>query len=206
MCVNNRHFGAYTHRIPFKKINAIEVKGDVKEVAIDQIYRECYPDVPIPNIMTEEISSDDASLPVPYIVKIPGGFTRKSIHIVARVKMLPHSITINLQQKHYAWPHPTIPLHINPRFHGGKHIVCRNSWSNGKWLKEERTDVSARDLCPGKIFKMIITADAESYSIQINDMLFAEFNYRCDPKIVDTLNIFGDLMLKKVWIEEKKFN
>jgi hypothetical protein len=53
---------------------------------------------------------------------------------------------------------------------------------------------------------MIITADAESYQIKINDLLFAEFNHRFDPKIVDTLNIFGDLLLKKVWIEEKKFN
>lgn len=205
MSVNNRHFGAYTHRVPFKKINAIEVKGDVKEVAIDQMFRDYYPEISIPNIMTEEVNND-SSLPVPYLVNIPDGFKNKSIHIIAKVKMLPHSITINLQQKHYAWPHPTIPLHINPRFHGGKHIVCRNSWANGKWMKEERTDVSARDLCPGKVFKMVITADAESYQIKINDLLFAEFNYRCDPKIADTLNIFGDLLLKKVWIEKKKFD
>lgn len=207
MSVNNRHFGAFPHRIPYKKINAIEVKGDVKEVQIDQLYRECYPDAPIPNIMTEEATNDDASLPVPYTVNIPSKFTtRKSIHIHAKVKMLPHSITINLQQKHYAWPHPVIALHINPRFSSGHHIVCRNSWANGKWMKEERTEVSARDLCPGKVFKMTITADFEGYVIQINGQLFAEFKYRCDPQIVDTLDIFGDLTLKKVWIEEKKFD
>ena len=118
--------------------------------------------------------------------------------------MLPHSITINLQQTKCAWPHPLIPLHINPRFHGGKHIVCRNTWANGHWMKEERTDAS-RDLCPGKTFKMTIFSDFESYQIYINDQIFAEYNYRCDPNLVDTLNIFGDITLKKVWIEDIKF-
>lgn len=205
--INSRHFGAYAHRIPYKKINAIEVKGDVKEVAIDQLHRDFYPDLTIPNIFTEEPGDDEKLLPVPYIVNIPGCFKRnKSIHILAKVKMLPHSITINLQQKPYAWPHPIIPLHINPRFHGGHHVICRNSWANGKWLKEERTDVSSFTMCPGKTFKMVIECEGELYRIHINGQMFGEFNFRCDPNIVDTLNIFGDLVLKKVWIEDKKFD
>lgn len=205
--VNNRHFGAYTHRIPMKKINAIEVKGDVKEVSIDQLHRDRYPEVPISNILTEEPARDDLKLEVPYVVNIPGNFKRhKSIHIVARVKMLPHSITINLQENSYDWPHPIIPLHINPRFHGGHHVVCRNSWINGRWQKEERTDVPALFLCPGKVFKLIIECSFECYRILINDHIFGEFYFRCDPEIVKTLKIFGDIVLMKVWIEEKKFD
>lgn len=204
--VNGRHFAAFAHRIPYKKINAIEVKGDVKEVAIEQLVRDHYPDVPVSNISTEPPQTD-LKLGVPYIVNIPCGFTRnKSIHIVGRVKMLPHSITINLQHKPYVWPHPIILLHINPRFHGGHHVICRNSWTNGRWQKEERTDVSSAVLCPGKTFKMVIECDYESYKIYLNEQLFGEFNFRCEPSLGDTLNIYGDLVLKKVWIEEKKFD
>jgi hypothetical protein len=182
------------------------VKGDVKEVAIDKLVRECYPDISVPNIFTEE-PSDDLKLTVPYLVNIPDAFTRnKSIHILARVKMLPNSITINLQHKHYAWPHAIIPLHINPRFTSGHHVICRNTWTNGKWLKEERTDVSSHTLCPGKVFKLVIECEAELYRLNFNGQLFGEFNFRCDPSIVDTLNIFGDLVLMKVWIEDKKFD
>jgi hypothetical protein len=58
MSINNRHFGVYEHRVSFKKINAIEVKGDVKEVAIDQLYRDKYPDMPIPEILLQEPSGE----------------------------------------------------------------------------------------------------------------------------------------------------
>lgn len=206
LSVNNYLFGEYRHRISYKKINAIEVKGDVKEVEINQIYRERYPEEQISNISSAEQETEGNIFKVPYIAHIAGGFTRnKSIHILARVKMLPHSITINLQQKPFFWPHPTIACHINPRFSGGKHMICRNTWSNGRWQKEERTD-SAKDLMPGKTFKMIITCDFESYQIHLNDQFFAEYRFRCDPCIVDTLNIFGDIVLKKVWLETKNFN
>ena len=208
MSVNGRHFGSYEHRIPYRKINAIEVKGDVKEVAIDQLYREFYPQVPIENVPSEISANDSGFMVVPYIAKIPGGFTRnKTLHIVGKVKLLPHSITINLQEKAYCWPQPVIPLHINPRFsnQGGHHIICRNSWMNGKWMKEERTDLQAKDLSPGKFFEMKIEVGFESYSIHVNGQFFAEFSFRCDPSIVDTVRIFGDICLKNIWVDSKTF-
>lgn len=84
-------------------------------------------------------------------------------------------------------------------------MSCRNSWSHGKWGKEERTD-SSRDMIPGKLFKMTIFCDFESYQIYLNDHLFAEYRFRVDTHIIDTLSIFGDLVLKKVWIETKSFD
>lgn len=126
MAVNGKHFGAYTHRVPYRKINAIEVKGDVKDVTIDQMYRDAYPQVPIENVASEELSVNSKFMTVPFLGNIPGGFTKnKIIHIFGKVKMLPHSITINLQEKPYFWPHPVIALHLNPRFsnQGGHHIV-----------------------------------------------------------------------------------
>lgn len=209
MSVNGRHFGAFAHRVPFKKINAIEVKGDVKEVAIDQLYRDTYPQVPIENVPSDPPSIDSKFMAVPYIGQIDGGFTKnKTIHIYGKVKMLPHSITINLQEKPHFWPHPVIALHINPRFSniGGQHIVCRNSWVNGRWLKEERTDLQAQDLAPGKYFKMTIECSFENYIIYVNDKFFAEYSFRCATEIIDTVNIFGDICLKKIWIEDKKFD
>lgn len=116
LSINNRHFGSFAHRVPYRKVNGIEVKGDVKQVAIDQVFRERYPEVPIQNIMTQDMLNDDYKFVVPYIANISGSFTRnKSIHIIGRVKLLPHSITINLQQTPYFWPHPSkfISTHEN---------------------------------------------------------------------------------------------
>lgn len=209
MGVNGRHFGAFAHRVPFRKINGIEVKGDVKDVAIDQMYRDTYPQVPIENVPSIEPADGSKFMTVPYLANIPGKFTKnKTIHIYGKVKMLPHSITINLQEKPYFWPHPVIALHINPRFsnQGGQHLVCRNSWMNGKWLKEERTELQAKDLSPGKFFKMSIECSFESYTIFINGRFFAEYAFRCDHSIIDTVNIFGDICLRKIWFEDKKFD
>lgn len=209
MGVNGKHFGAYAHRVPYRKISTIEVRGDVKEIAIDQLYRDSYPQVPIENVPSLEPSRESKFIAVPYMGHIPGGFSKnKIIHVYGKVKMLPHSITINLQERPFFWPHPVIPLHINPRFsnQGGHHIICRNSWVNGRWLKEERTDLHAKDLSPGQFFTMTIECSFEGYVIHVNEKFFAEYSFRCEPNIVDTINIFGDICLKKVWIEQKSFN
>lgn len=174
------------------------------------MFRDSYPQVPIEDVpCTGELSSDSKFIAVPYMGKIPGGFVKnKTIHIYGKVKMLPHSITINLQEKPFFWPHPVIALHLNPRFsnQGGHHIVCRNTWVNGRWLKEERTDLIAKDLSPGKFFKISIECGFESYIININDRFFAEYPFRCESSIVDSVNIFGDICLKRIWVEEKSFN
>uniref|UniRef100_A0AAG5D848 Galectin n=1 Tax=Anopheles atroparvus TaxID=41427 RepID=A0AAG5D848_ANOAO len=39
ICVNGRHFNAFKHRLPYKKITTLEVKGDVRDVAVDQCVR-----------------------------------------------------------------------------------------------------------------------------------------------------------------------
>ena len=102
--------------------------------------------------------------------------------------MLPHSFTINLQQGSSIWPHPIIPLHLNPRFahQGGRHVICRNSWTNGKWGKEERIESQA-DFMPGKNFDLAIACQDQSYQIYLNGMFIADYPFRCDGKLVDTV-------------------
>lgn len=73
-------------------------------------------------------------------------------------------------------------------------------------MKEERTDLQAKDLSPGKFFKITIECGFEGYTIHVNERFFAEYPFRCEPNIVDTVNIFGDIVLKKLRVEEKKFN
>ena len=54
---------------------------------------------------------------MPYCGRFEECFTSgKEIHVIERVKVLPHSFFINLQDSSLVWPHPNIPLHLNPRF------------------------------------------------------------------------------------------
>lgn len=47
---------------------------------------------------------------------------------------------VNLQKGKTIYPHPVIPLHLNPRFLYGSNApyVVMNCWNNGAWSHEER--------------------------------------------------------------------
>jgi hypothetical protein len=126
----------------------------------------------------------------------------KHLHIRGRIKLLPHSFYINLQSSAYVYPHPDILFHFNPRFGkvGGKHIICRNSWANGKWDKEERSE-NQTDFMPGRDFHLIISCADSAYQVYLNEKLIAEFQFRLDPKTADTVYIQGDIKVYDVFLE-----
>ena len=124
------------------------------------------------------------------------------LHIYGQVKILPHSFYVNLQQGDKIWPHPTIAFHFNPRFAnvGGKHIVCRNSWFDGKWDHEERSEINT-DFLPSRPFHMMIDCSDAAYFVYVNDKFISEYRYRTNANIVDTIYVQGDIKLKKILLE-----
>ncbi|KXJ84409.1 hypothetical protein RP20_CCG021453 [Aedes albopictus] len=210
MCVNGRHFNTFKHRLPYRKICALEVKGDVKDVNVEQVYVETYPDIALEEI--RQISKENFTLPeisdahyklMPYTGRLAEPFTNgKNLHIRGRIKLLPHSFYVNLQSNHRVWPHPNIPFHLNPRFGnvGGKHVICRNSWLNGKWDREERSE-NLTDFMPGKTFHLKIACTDVSYQVYLNEKLIAEFIFRDNPKLVETVYIQGDIKVFDVTLE-----
>lgn len=127
------------------------------------------------------------------------------LNIVGRVKVLPYSFYINLQQSDIIWPHPTIPFHFNVRFTtvGGKNIIVKNSWTDGKWDREERSEIHT-DFMPSRTFHLQIVYSSEEYQVFLNDKLLTEFVKRVDPAMVDTVFIYGDIKLKHVSQEQEK--
>lgn len=212
MCVNDRHFNSFKHRLPYKKICALEVKGDVKDVNVEQLYTERYPDIQLDAI--KQISREQFVLAplsdvtnhfklMPYTGRLEQPFTNgKNLHIRGRIKLLPHSFFVNLQTNHLVWPHPNIPFHLNPRFGnvGGKHVICRNSWTNGKWDREERSE-NITDFMPGKTFHLKIACTDISYQVYLNEKLIAEFIFRDNPALVETVYIQGDIKVFDVVLE-----
>lgn len=217
IAINGRHFAAFGHRFPYAKVKGIEIR-DVTDVEMEQITVNEYP-VSLPQNKPIEIAfnrlspteieallqtdAEEDLLPMPLIGRLDDRFTSGcELHIVGKVKVLPHSFCINLQDGARIWPHPNIPLHLNPRFgHAAKkNIMCRNSWLNGTWGDEERcaaTDNNA--FMPGERFHLVIACHDEQYQIQLNGLLIAEYAFRIDPKIVNTVLIQGDVKLLRVF-------
>lgn len=119
------------------------------------------------------------------------------LHVLGRVKILPHSFYINLQDSERIWPHPLIAFHLNPRFAsvGGKHKIIKNAWLDDGWGAEEHSEIHT-NFMPSRTFHMIIEATDLTYNVYVNKKLIAEFKYRTRPDIVNIIYIQGDIKLQ----------
>lgn len=232
--VNGHHYTLYRHRLPLQRVTCLQVVGDVSDVQVQQSPVEEYPDrtvigktVSVPVVDAIDKSSIGSGYDLvrsrwrrldptpstaisfqtmPFYGKLSGPFLQGSrIHIFGRVKVLPHSFYMNLQQGQSIWPHPIIAFHMNPRFAGisGKHMIVKNSWQDGKWDREERGEIHT-DFMPSRSFHMVIECGDVSYNVFLNDKLIAEFRFRVKPDLVDTIYIQGDIRLRNVSQEKKQ--
>lgn len=194
---------------------ADEVDANVEEV-INIPHEWCLISAPSAKLENNSLkchrNSTDQGLTLPYY----GTFLPKSLRegrclrIDGRVRLLPHSFYINLQQGQNIWPHPIIAFHLNPRFSQtstgaiGKAIVCRNAWYNGSWAEEERSELDT-NFSPGRTFSLVIACSANSFEVYVNRQFLTEFKYRIQPDIVDTVYIQGDVKLWNVTLEVNPF-
>lgn len=210
--INGQHFASFVHRQPFKQIRCLQVKGDVMDVQVEQVNVLEYPDT-LPHTEPKVIAirpqwtefpdtGDKETLPFYGTLSQQTLTDSHCLHILGRVKILPHSFIINLQRGTKIWPHPTIAFHLNPRFAGigGQHAIVRNSWFDGKWDREERSDICV-DFMPGKNFHLSILCSDGAYHVYLNKKFISEYRHRQDPGIVDTVYVQGDIHLKMVVLE-----
>lgn len=221
---NGTHFAAFKHRLPYNRIQCLQVKGDVSDVAVEYGNVLEYPDrlsgddcgtihdIPVVNYLsTEDIVENIQNakgnfIQMPFYGKVNSQFTMGTrLHIIGRVKVLPHSFFVNFQRGDKIWPHPIIAFHFNPRFAlvGGKHSICRNSWFDGRWDREERSEIKT-DFMPSRTFHLIFQITDSAYHVYLNGKLISEYQFRVRADIVDTVYIQGDIKLKAVIFERQQ--
>lgn len=93
-------------------------------------------------------------------------------------------------------PRPDIAIHFNPRFHTTKpHVIC-NTLHNGLWQAEARWPHLA--LQRGASFLILFLFGNEEMKVSVNGHHFLHYRYRLPLSRVDTLGIFGDILVKAV--------
>ncbi|XP_032592109.1 galectin-8 isoform X2 [Drosophila grimshawi] len=158
--------------------------------------------------MKSNYNGTDQGLTLPYYgTLLPKSLKEgRCLKIEGRVRLLPHSFYINLQQGQHIWPHPVIAFHLNPRFSQtstgaiGKAVVCRNAWYNGRWAEEERSELDT-NFRPGRTFSLAIVCSKESFEVYVNRQFITKFKYHFNPDVVDTVYIQGDVKLWNVTLE-----
>ncbi|KRJ97009.1 galectin-4 isoform X2 [Drosophila yakuba] len=210
----------YPQRLPQSEAKNIELHIDDEINEIDASVEEtikiphewCL--ISAPNTQSDSspksnLSSGDLGLSLPYYGALPPNslVEGRCLKIEGRVRLLPHSFYINLQQGQDIWPHPIIAFHLNPRFSKassgaiGKAVVCRNAWLNGAWAQEERSEFDT-NFRPGRSFCLAIVCTKTSFEVYVNRQFMTDFKYKVSPAVVDTVYIQGDVKLWNVTLEK----
>uniref|UniRef100_UPI004038A06C uncharacterized protein LOC143392968 isoform X2 n=1 Tax=Callospermophilus lateralis TaxID=76772 RepID=UPI004038A06C len=134
---------------------------------------------------------------IPYVTTIFGGLhAGKMVMLQGVVPLRAHRFQVDFQCGCSLHPQPDIAIHFNPRFHTTKpHVIC-NTLHSGRWQREARWPGVA--LQRGASFLILFLFGNEEVKVSVNGRHFLHYRYRLPLSRVDTLGIFGDILVKAV--------
>uniref|UniRef100_A0A8C0WNF2 Galectin n=1 Tax=Castor canadensis TaxID=51338 RepID=A0A8C0WNF2_CASCN len=134
---------------------------------------------------------------VPYVTTIFGGLhAGKMVMLQGVVPLCARRFQVDFQCGCSLCPRPDIAIHFNPRFHTTKpHVIC-NTLYYGQWQTEARWP--GLDLQKGASFLIVFLFENEEMKVSINGKHFLHYRYRLPLSRVDTLGIYGDILVKAV--------
>ena len=231
IALDGLHIAKFFHRLPFHNIRAIEIRGDIGCIQVHRNIVTDYPTRPEKTPHIARIHSVSANidpgfnamaeygaqspdaippfLPLPYYATFAKGFFDHcySINIKGQVRLNPHVFKVSMQVGQNVWPQPTVALMMEFRFsrqkdgETGEPIIARNSFANGKWATEVKSEL-ATGLRPGAEFHMFIIRGQNSFEVYMNDKPVTNYPFSVNPTYVDTCFISGDIKLLEVDIDK----
>ncbi|XP_051049812.1 galectin-12 isoform X2 [Phodopus roborovskii] len=120
--------------------------------------------------------------------------------LTRRTSQKPHNIPTRFQVDFQCGccvhPRPDIAFHFNPRFYTVKpHVIC-NSLQGGLWQKEVRWP--GVTLKRGASFLILFLFESKEVKVSVNGQHFLHYRYQLPLSRVDTLGIYGDILVKAV--------
>uniref|UniRef100_A0A8C7BNB7 Galectin n=1 Tax=Neovison vison TaxID=452646 RepID=A0A8C7BNB7_NEOVI len=134
---------------------------------------------------------------VPYVATIFGGLRAgKMVMLQGVVPLEARRFQVDFQCGCSVHPRPDIAVHFNPRFHTTKpHVIC-NTLHLGRWEAEARWP--RVPLQRGAPFRLLFLFGNEEMKVSVNGQHFLHYRYRLPLSRVDTLGIFGDILVEAI--------
>nr|XP_055171036.1 galectin-12 isoform X3 [Nyctereutes procyonoides] len=134
---------------------------------------------------------------VPYVTTIFGGLRAgKMVMLQGMVPEDAHRFQVDFQCGCSLHPRPDIAIHFNPRFHTTKpHVIC-NTLQHGRWQAEARWPHLT--LQRGASFLILFLFGNEEMKVSVNGQHFLHYHYRLPLSRVDTLGIFGNILVEAI--------
>ncbi|XP_054262801.1 uncharacterized protein LOC128986447 [Macrosteles quadrilineatus] len=205
VAVNGVHYCSYAYRTQLGNVTCVEVCG-VKDTQVDVRPVVSYPSSPpteivkcLYKIKLADVGDTGLSCQItPLFAALPKKLVKKSkIEILGKVKLLPHSFYVNLQEGSDHWPHPLVPFHLSTRFMYPDRKVIANTWAREKWHSEEKSSYKF-PFTPGQTFSLTISCEDDRYMVHMDGHVLLVYRHRVPYKSVDTLMIHGDIFIYNV--------
>ncbi|XP_042761340.1 galectin-12 isoform X1 [Panthera leo] len=134
---------------------------------------------------------------VPYVTTIFGGLRAgKMVTLQGMVPLDARRFQVDFQCGCSVHPRPDIAIHFNPRFHTTKpHVICNTLYLE-RWQAEARWP--RLGLQRGASFLILFLFGNEEMKVSVNGQHFLQYRYRLPLSRVDTLGIFGDILVEAV--------
>ncbi|XP_035978039.1 galectin-12 isoform X8 [Halichoerus grypus] len=134
---------------------------------------------------------------LPYVTTIFGGLRAgKMVMLQGAVPLEARRFQVDFQCGCSLHPRPDIAIHFNPRFHTTKpHVIC-NTLHLERWQAEARWP--HLPLQRGAYFLILFLFGNEEMKVSVNGQHFLHYCYRLPLSRVDTLAIFGDILVEAV--------
>uniref|UniRef100_A0A1B6MNG8 Galectin n=1 Tax=Graphocephala atropunctata TaxID=36148 RepID=A0A1B6MNG8_9HEMI len=207
VAVDGVHYCSYAYRTPIENITGIDVSGAVDLTSVylrtSLVFPSALPPDFPPSPHFIPLNSEGTTEHELQVTPIYGIFQKKltlnsEIEIIGRIKYLPTSFFVNLQEGKNIYPHPEIPLHISSRFSQTKNfVVLANAWHDKGWGKEEFPNKES-PFIPGSEFTLRIVCESEQFIAEVNNQLLLEFNHRVPYTNIDTILIYGDVFVYNI--------
>ncbi|XP_040604198.1 galectin-12 isoform X9 [Mesocricetus auratus] len=164
---------------------------------------------PVSRLNTETGQLNSKLHVVPYVTTIFGGlYAGKMVMLQGvvplharrrtspKLRNTPTRFQVDFQCGCCLHPRPDIAFHFNPRFYTVKpHVIC-NTLQGGLWQKEVRWP--GVTLQKGASFLILFLFENEEVKVSVNGQHFLHFCYQLPLSRVDTLGIYGDILVKAV--------
>ncbi|XP_058243509.1 uncharacterized protein lgals4 isoform X2 [Hemibagrus wyckioides] len=199
--VNGLRQCGFKHRIPFEKVSALEIHGDLSQLIYGFIHGWSTSSVftelqkfPVTETLSTiwgstpfQISYPIRSSTLPHVGKIPGGIKQDmAVFVQGTLPSDAKSFAINF--KTGPSDGDDIAFHYNPRIGD---ITALNSFRNGTWETQE--NAPDKPFTKGEAFQMIVPINSEGYEVYVNGLRQCGFKHRIPLENVSALEIHGDL-------------
>uniref|UniRef100_T1IQM3 Galectin n=1 Tax=Strigamia maritima TaxID=126957 RepID=T1IQM3_STRMM len=195
--VNDQLYVQYNHRIPYQRVNTLQVLGDV---IVDRIvlqdgssnYSE-----EMSRPFSTPITAMTYNLAVPFETEIAGGQMREgtTICMSGRPNQAANKFTVDLFFGGQYGRAGNVGFHISVRF--AERSIVRNTNINGSWGQEER-DMFKFPFEPNTNFKMKIICESTQFVVFVNGQYLCNYRHRLSYTQIDRLRVEGDVFVRSL--------